>query len=121
MLQLPAYSFKPEGCITRSCLTTFCYADDTNELALSKDLCKLLQTINEELHKIILRLAANKSSLNIKTHFMIFSSKQNISMSQFDININGQIIDKVPNTKFLGTVYAIILTLIAPLSHLNII
>ena len=70
-----------------------------------KDLYKLSQTVNDELHKITIWLAANKLSLNIKkTHFMIFSTKRIKSMSQLNININGQIIDKVTNTKFLGII-----------------
>ena len=61
--------------------------------------------MNHELRKIASWLSANKLSLNIKkTHFIIFTCKsrgkkpnQNVS-----VKINGQPIEQVKNTKFLG-------------------
>ena len=69
------------------------FEDDTNSLARGKNLTELVNTINDELHKIIVWLAANKLSFNIKnTHFMLFVSKGKRVASPISIKINNQCI-----------------------------
>ena len=51
------------------------FADDTNIFLKGKNIDELVQCMNCELNKVVIWLAANKLSLNIKkTHFMIFCS-----------------------------------------------
>ena len=51
--------------------------DDTNIFLNGKNIDELVKYMNCELNKVVIWLAANKLSLNIKkTHFMIFRSKR---------------------------------------------
>ena len=59
--------------------------------------------MNHELRKIASWLSANKLSLNIKkTHFIIFKSRGKKPNHNLSVKINGQPIEQVKNTKFLG-------------------
>ena len=49
-----------------SVLFSILFADDTNALASGNDLSELVSTVNIELQKVVIWLAANKLSLNIK-------------------------------------------------------
>ena len=81
----------------------FLFADDTNLLHHSKDLVKLQKEINDDLHQISEWLQANRLSLNIKkTHYMIFSNKR--LPIDMNIKIDGNKIDSVEQTKFLGVI-----------------
>ena len=54
-------------------LCTILYADDTSVVANNKNLDKILEILNDELHKLFW-LKANKLSLNInKTYYILFS------------------------------------------------
>ena len=78
------------------------FADDTNLFISGHDIETLCSKINEDLEKIQEWLCANKLSLNVmKTHYMVFTSRNN-SVSDIDIRINNVSIERVYVTKFLG-------------------
>ena len=80
------------------------FADDSNLFISGNDADLIMKTLNTELKEIALWLKANKISLNImKTHFMIFSSK-NKPHPNLNINIDGEIINETSKTKFLGVI-----------------
>ena len=58
--------------------------------------------LNKELLEISLWLKINKLSLNVnKTHYMLFTKKRK-DIPCISINIDGQPIDEVESTRFLG-------------------
>ena len=60
-------------------------------------------TMNQELVKVTLWLAANKLSLKVgKANFMIFKSKSKNVQHKVPVNIADQNIKQVDHTKFLG-------------------
>ena len=78
------------------------FADDTNIFVRGKNLDAIQSIMNEELKSLSKWLKVDKLSLNIKkTHFMLFSSKRKYS-ENVDIKIDGQKIERVSKTKFLG-------------------
>ena len=86
-------------------LFSLLFADDTNSLASGSDLGQLIETVNCELEKIVIWLAANKLSLNIKkTHFMLFRTKGKKITGDVSIKISNQEVTQVDHTKFLGVI-----------------
>ena len=83
---------------------TVLFADDTNLILSHKNTLDLQESANKELVKVDTWLKCNKLSLNInKTKYIIFRSTKNPSdVSQIGVSINGQVIEKVDSTKFLG-------------------
>ena len=80
----------------------FLFADDTNLFINGKNLQILCSDLNDELDNISTWLKVNKLSLNIKkTHFIVFTSKKN-KVGPLSIKIDGQQIEEVSCTKFLG-------------------
>ena len=80
------------------------FADVSNLFINGKDVSKIEQELNEELSNIASWLKINKLSLDVnKTQFMIFSRKQN-QIENIVIRIEGQIIERVTQTKFLGVI-----------------
>ena len=60
--------------------------------------------LNSELSKISLWLKVNKLSLNIgKAHFMVFTNKKK-RFDELNILIDGNKIEEVKKTKFLGVI-----------------
>ena len=81
----------------------FLFADDTNLLHHSKDHQNLQEELNYDLENISEWLKANRLSLNIKkTHYMVFTKKHGIA--DINLNIDGNKIDSVEQTKFLGVI-----------------
>ena len=79
------------------------FADDSNFFCTDKDLDALIKTVNSELKIIVSWLRANKMSLNVeKTHYMIFKPRGKLVVRDQDIVIDGNIIEEVDRTKFLG-------------------
>ena len=77
------------------------FADDTNAFFTGSNLDEIFKMINDELPKIVTWLQANKLSLNVnKSHFIVFTRKKIIG--DRCVQINGENIDCVQNTKFLG-------------------
>ena len=84
-------------------LSIILFVDDTNLFLSHKNSDTLEKTMNHELRKIASWLSANKLSLNIKkTHFIIFKSRGKKPNQNVSVKINGQPIEQVKNTKFLG-------------------
>ena len=80
------------------------FADDTNLFASGTDLESLQTCVNKDLLAIAEWLKANKLSLNVKkTHYMIFNGKRKLKY-QISLNIDGESINEVDKTKFLGVI-----------------
>jgi len=77
------------------------FADDTNAFITGKTLDILIDQGNDELRKVKMWFDANKLSLNVKkTNYMVFSAKTAISNKQ--LHIDGQVLERVNTTCFLG-------------------
>ena len=80
------------------------FADDTNLFSSGSDIASLQDGINDDLKIISEWLKVNKLSLNIKkTHYMCFTAKNKIRPS-LSLQIDGETINEVDNTKFLGVI-----------------
>ena len=80
------------------------FADDSNLFVNGTDLKVMESQLNDDLYSVSTWLKVNKLSLNIdKTQFMIFSRKKYKNYN-VDLKIEGQSIDKVHHTKFLGII-----------------
>ena len=80
------------------------FADDTNLFSSGKDIQALESNINSELSNISLWLKVNKLSLNIKkTHYMVFCRSKKFS-NNLQLLIEGETLDEVQTTKFLGVI-----------------
>ena len=91
-----------------SCVSSILYfilfADDTNMFLTGKNLNNTISTMNEEMVKVVEWLNINRLSLNTnKTHYIIFSSRKRADSSE-KIFINGNVIEKVDSTRFLGVI-----------------
>ena len=87
-----------------SSTTSILFADDTNLFKSGNDLNKMQDELNSELLKISLWLKVNKLSLNIgKTYFMVFTNKKK-RLDELNILIDGNKIEEVKKTKFLGVI-----------------
>ena len=96
------------------------FADDSNLFINGKDASKIELELNEELSNIASWLKINKLSLNVdKTQFMIFSRKQN-QIENIVIRIEGQIIEHVTQTKFLGVIIDEKLTWRNHVNHIHV-
>ena len=80
------------------------FADDTNLLLSHKSPHVLQELVNKELEKVDTWFKCNKLSLNInKTNYIIFRSIRNLNnIEHICLTINGQNIERVNSTKFLG-------------------
>ena len=80
------------------------FADDTNLFASGNNMHDLCERINQELIKVNIWFKINKLSLNLsKTNFILFT-KRNVADSQLKINIEGVVITRVYECKFLGVI-----------------
>ena len=80
------------------------FADDTNLFSSGKDIRTLENNINNELLNISLWLKVNKLSLKIKkTHYMVFCRRKRLDVD-VKLLIDGESIDEVQKTKFLGII-----------------
>ena len=80
------------------------FADDTNLFHHSRDLFKLATDCNTELSKLSEWFRANKLSLNVlQTNFILFGSKPIPTNSHnYQLILDGNVIERVTVTKFLG-------------------
>ena len=87
-----------------SLLNFILFADDTNIFYSCKDYQDFTKTVNLELHKLSQWFCANKLSLNVsKSNFILFGNRtQRCYDSIFKIVIDGNSLERVSNTKFLG-------------------
>ena len=81
------------------------FADDTSVFIEGTHLEQMIHIINEELQKIDTWLKANKLTINLKkTHYMIFHRARIKNKYENTVQIQGNIIDHVNATKFLGII-----------------
>ena len=81
------------------------FADDSNVFYAGKDPDEMIKTMNNELEKLLVWLKANKLCLNVKkTHYMFFSPPRKCVNSSTKLIIEGEIINQVSETKFLGVI-----------------
>ena len=91
-------------CLVCKHTSAILFADDTNLFTSGKDLKSLESTTNSELSHISLWLKVNKLSLNIKkTHYMILCRRKKL-YHDVKLLIDGQAINEVQKTKFLGII-----------------
>jgi hypothetical protein len=80
------------------------FYSDTNLVSTGHSLTHLEQQIKEDIPLLINWLHTNRFSLNLtKTHFMIFGSKNKFP-HPITIQIEGENIAEVEETKFLGVI-----------------
>ncbi len=80
------------------------FADDTN-IFFSDDMSQLMNVVNSQMEKISEWFRANMLSLNEKkSNFMIFRPRQKRQTIELLLKINGQKIDNVKETMFLGVI-----------------
>ena len=81
------------------------FADDTSIFATGKSLPLVLENIEHEMTYVTNWLRNNKLSLNIsKTNFMIMNSGRRPNLDQYSLKINGEVIQRVHATQFLGII-----------------
>jgi hypothetical protein len=79
------------------------FADDTNLFFSCKDLAHLFHNVNTELEKLSVWFRANKLSLNVKkTNYILFGLKHMPAGVTYNVSIDGQAVERVEYTKFLG-------------------
>lgn len=87
------------GCLMFMQLILF--ADDTLLYYCGKDINEINGKINEDMERLNIWLCTNKLKLNIdKTQYMVMNNGD--SDQQFNIEINGEVIERVNNMKYLG-------------------
>ena len=78
------------------------YADDTTIYLVGTKIKSMFSQMNEVLNNLSIWFKANKLSLNVgKTKFMLFTGKRNLK-TNYALNIDGILIEKVDHFKFLG-------------------
>ena len=81
------------------------FADDTSIYATGPSLSDLLSTVEGEMANIVNWLKLNKLSLNVaKTNFMIMNTKGEHIDDNHDIYIDGEKIERIGQSKFLGVI-----------------
>ena len=79
------------------------FADDTNIFLSHKDPIHLTNILNIEIEKLSNWFKSNKLSLNLtKTKIIVFKPRQRKLHHSFQLRINGQCIEQVKETVFLG-------------------
>ena len=89
-------------CNVSNLLKFILFADDTNIFRSGSDLNVLCREISKELDKLNVWFNVNKLSLNVaKTNYMVFGKDRN---QDSILTIQGNVIEKVHKTKFLGVI-----------------
>ena len=86
-------------------LSFILFADDTSAFTSHQNINTLNNIINSGISKLSLWFMANKLSLNpTKTNVMLFGTRNKISNinTNFELSLNGQVINRVDAFKFLG-------------------
>ena len=88
--------------------TIVSYADDTAVITTAKTWKEVETKMNETLHKISTWLALSKFSLNTdKTVYMEFGNQVDSTPKNLDITIQGNKINRVECTRYLGIIFYI--------------
>ena len=87
-------------------LSTILFADDTNMFCSGKDMHELEITVNSELARVQEWLTLNQLTLDIKkkTNFIIFISNKKRLIRDLHLTLNGNVLQRVEESKFLGIV-----------------
>ena len=81
------------------------FADDTNVFLTGRNVTDLINSMNEELHKLVNWLQINKHSLNVsKTICILFCFTRKHCVSDVKVNIKSENIQLDKSTKFLGDI-----------------
>ena len=92
-------------CNASNILELILFADDTNIFFSDDDISQLMNVVNSQMEKISEWFRANMLSLNEKkSNFMIFRPRQKRQTIELLLKINGQKIDNVKETMFLGVI-----------------
>ena len=87
-------------CQVSNLLRFIIFADDTNIFCIDRDPKVLIDKLNNELVKLTKWFRVNKLSLNVKkSNYMVFGTNKIIAA---DVKLNGNKLEKVLFTKFLG-------------------
>ena len=88
-------------CNVSKFLSLIIFADDTNLFCTGDNISEITSLLNRELELFVRWFALNKLSLNVnKTNFIVFTNKK--ICNDPSIYLNGNLISRVTNTKFLG-------------------
>lgn len=88
-----------KGCLMFMQLILF--ADDTLHYYCGKGIKEINRKINEDMERLNIWLCTNKLKINIdKTKYMVMNNRDRDQ--QFNIEINGEVIERVYNMKYLG-------------------
>ena len=92
-------------CNVSSVVESLLYADDTSLYITGSNIEEMINCMNEELVKIVEWLNINKLTLNVqKTEYIIFAPGRKKIGTSANISINGNIINRVSEIKFLGVI-----------------
>jgi hypothetical protein len=92
-------------CNASNILELILFADDTNIFFSDDDMYQLMSIVNSQMGKVSEWFKANMLSLNEKkSNFMIFRRRQKRQTIELLFKINGQKIDNVKETMFLGVI-----------------
>jgi len=81
------------------------FADDTSLFLSGRNIDETVSLMNIELMKVKEWLECNRLSLNIrKTKVLIFSTKRRHTVTKLNVVIDGEVIEKVNEIKFLGVI-----------------
>ena len=79
------------------------FADDTNLFYSCQNILQLIEIANRELAKLSQWFRANKLSLNVKkTNYILFGNKHLPPIEALNVSIDGNSLQRVISTKFLG-------------------
>ena len=96
------------------------YEDDTNMFATGKHIDNLASNWNKTLLNVSDWLKANKLSINVKkTYYMVWYPSSLVIDRTLRIEFNGQQIEEVMETKFLGVILDNGLTWKPPIQHVR--
>jgi len=99
---------------------TILFADDSNLIINGKSLQELETKINLDIPSLTNWLQTNRLSLNLqKTHLMVFGKKTRHNENILNIRIDGEQIETVNHTKFLGLILDNDLSWKLHLAHLS--
>ena len=95
------------------------FADDTNLFINGKNVNNLIESINQNLKKLVIWLKLNRLSLNVsKTSYMVFSLKKSVTFTS-EIYINHDALKRVYSKKFLGIIIDSKLTWKEHINHIR--
>ena len=81
------------------------FADDTTLFLSGSNISMVADALNQEISSLGHWFACNRLSLNIgKTQYILFTNSSNIRSREIKISVDGQPLNRVSETKFLGVI-----------------